>query len=1110
MKLQVISRSLLMAVVPVTGNPNNDNSQNPSDYNAYFLQLLQENQQINVFVNNWSLEHATEEEAEARHRQYMNLIYTEAGMHIQQLEAHADAEHARRLEFIQQSTSVLINQLNTEMSAFKSEAEQFRSSLLRSELITHEERQAVQQLTSRNAALTTQSLHYQTALRHNELQTAQLRTSFDENRTTLLEYLAERFEEKLQWEENESNYKLSVEEQQHDDLVTDLMDQNAELQAEVDSLRMEFAEARNSPTQVGAPPGAGIGDIPLGNPDNLSPPQGGANQSAVAFQGSQGSRTSWMPTLPDPRVVPKELEGILGGPQVFNLPRGTKAKDSEVQEAHKHSDEPSDQKPTEAPKTESPHDDLVSALKAVIGKKDDDDKPRVKEAETIRLPGFPNPESYRSWKISVREAVRAASDRPDEAFNWVQEVYEKTATIEALRTTGKFITLDTKILNALSVTAKGELNRQIINYKESEAAAGRAVRGRQVLFMFEQFFKTNEAAGSLYSVEDLLKVKLVRDDLSTFIHNWDSVIAGLNHQPEETTLRDILLRELRNSNKLKFDLEVYDRAKEGEEKHTYGYLVTCVKELLERERTRSNRTAIAKAHGAKYGTPATPTSTPRGREEKKPCFAFQRGKCQRGKNCPFEHVKADPSRGNTPPKSPKGGRPNSAGKGTGKDKDKSKIPCLFYPKGTCKNGKNCPFLHRDASPSVPAKGGKGDGKQRANSPARRRRPSKKRGKSADKKAACCLSTNAALTGEPLAQAEGVKFALAARKGEAGPRDHWVVDEDKGICVRVHKKFRTSLYVPQPDHCPVPFWRLKSNAEASMYSKDDSTFYVNKEYNFKSGDLWKPVERWIGTTTFRLKPKCMKAKFASKHETIDVALEGEGWSFVKAKRLYMFRYHKSEDCPKSDPNDLNDALESAIYLESAVTGMNQGIDVKCKYNCGNRDGFCIHCKSAAPIPMIATPARVNGSNLEIIADTGSEEDLISNSDLNIHFRDRAKQIPSNAVSLITANGSVEADTKHEVHVEALDKPLQFVLLPNTPAVCSVGKKCMEQGFSFFWPKGEAPYFVCPDGRKVQCQLRGNVPVFGDRGPLSACPATTSESSDRCRVAPTSVKHESGFR
>ena len=504
MKLQVISRRSLMAVVPSAGNPATDNN-NTTDYNAYFLQLLQENQQINVFVNEWSLEHATEEQAEVRHRQYMNLIYTEAGMHIRSLETHADVEHSRRLAFIQQGTNVLINQLNTEMAAFKSEAEQFHSSLLRSELGVHEERQAAQQLTSRNMALTTQALHYQTALKHNELQTAQLRTSFDENRTTLLEYLGERFEEKLQWEENESHYRLSVEEQQHDDLVSDLMDQNAELQAEVESLRMEVAESRTCPTQVGVVPGSGVGDIPLGDHDNLSPPQGGAIHSAAAFQGAQGSTASWMPTLPDPRVVPKELQGILGKPEVFSMSGGPKAKDSEVQETQKHFEEPEEQKPIEASKTESPHESLVSALKAAIGKKDDDDKPRVKEAESIRLPDFPNPESYRSWKIAVREAVRAASDRPDEAFNWVQEVYEKTATSDALRTTGKFITLDTKILNALSRVAEGELNRQIINYKESEAAAGRAVRGRQVLFMFDSSSKPTKQLGPFYSVEDLLK-----------------------------------------------------------------------------------------------------------------------------------------------------------------------------------------------------------------------------------------------------------------------------------------------------------------------------------------------------------------------------------------------------------------------------------------------------------------------------------------------------------------------------------------------------------------------------------------------------------------------------
>ena len=198
--------------------------------------------------------------------------------------------------------------------------------------------------------------------------------------------------------------------------------------------------------------------------------------------------------------------------------------------------------------------------------------------------------------------------------------------MEHLRETGKFLTLDTKSLSALSRVAKADLARQIINFKESEATANRAVRGRQVLLMFEHYFKTNEEAGSLYSIEDLLKVQLSGDDLSTFIHNWESVIAGLNHQPEETTLRDILLRQLRSSGKLKFDLEVYDRAKEGSEQRTYEYLVKCVKELLTRDRSRKNRNAIAKAHGAKFGAPApAEATTPRGRSQDKPCYAFQRG-----------------------------------------------------------------------------------------------------------------------------------------------------------------------------------------------------------------------------------------------------------------------------------------------------------------------------------------------------------------------------------------------------------------------------------------------------------------------------------------------------
>ena len=136
---------------------------------------------------------------------------------------------------------------------------------------------------------------------------------------------------------------------------------------------------------------------------------------------------------------------------------------------------------------------ILSRLRDMNGEtKEESSKPKVKEAETINLPDFPNPESYRSWKTATREAVRAASDSPDEAFKWVLEAYDKDANHTSLRDPGKFLTLDTKLLAALTKVARGELSREILIFKETEATKSRAARGRQVLYLFDQYFKTNE------------------------------------------------------------------------------------------------------------------------------------------------------------------------------------------------------------------------------------------------------------------------------------------------------------------------------------------------------------------------------------------------------------------------------------------------------------------------------------------------------------------------------------------------------------------------------------------------------------------------------------------
>ena len=142
---------------------------------------------------------------------------------------------------------------------------------------------------------------------------------------------------------------------------------------------------------------------------------------------------------------------------------------------------------------------------------------KVKEADSLKFPEFPRPENLSA------EEIRASLDKPDEAWKWLMDVYQgredSRRLLQEPSEPGQFVTLDTKILAKLSRV----VGAQILNFKEVETANGRVVRGRQVLFMFEQYFKKNDEAGALYSAldgtEDLLNIHLVNDDLATFIRN---------------------------------------------------------------------------------------------------------------------------------------------------------------------------------------------------------------------------------------------------------------------------------------------------------------------------------------------------------------------------------------------------------------------------------------------------------------------------------------------------------------------------------------------------------------------------------------------------------------
>ena len=115
---------------------------------------------------------------------------------------------------------------------------------------------------------------------------------------------------------------------------------------------------------------------------------------------------------------------------------------------------------------------LLAVLKKLLSKKGKDkETTKSKEADHIKLPPFPQPENYRNWKIKVRDAIMAASRFPDKTFQWVNKVWEEGRKVEDLADTEKYVTLDAKLLSALSNIAVGELARKIDTFKEKESSA---------------------------------------------------------------------------------------------------------------------------------------------------------------------------------------------------------------------------------------------------------------------------------------------------------------------------------------------------------------------------------------------------------------------------------------------------------------------------------------------------------------------------------------------------------------------------------------------------------------------------------------------------------------
>ena len=353
---------------------------------------------------------------------------------------------------------------------------------------------------------------------------------------------------------------------------------------------------------------------------------------------------------------------------------------------------------------------MIKFLGGYIDPKNDD-KPKVKEADTIKIPAFPLAETYRNWRIKTREAVVAASTDPDSAFKWVSDSWKETQTLEALRKVTPFATLDAKLLSALTNIITGDFARKVDTFKETEATAGRIVRGRQVLFMLHDHFSTNIKHGATYALQDLFSVQLRGENLKSFISNWDQVLAGIVQTPDESVLETLFYKQVKNCKAIQHDMNEYHRADEGTEKRNYSFLVSAVRRHLDRERLEANRDRVAKGLSG-TGRPSAPAVEGKtGFIPKGYCVAWNKGGCSKD-NCTYKHEVPKPRDRSRKPSNNRG-RSNERS-GSPKPKGKGKKVCKFWKQGRCDRGADCKFLHEGSvgkpRQATPARSASSDGK----------------------------------------------------------------------------------------------------------------------------------------------------------------------------------------------------------------------------------------------------------------------------------------------------------------------------------------------------------------------------------------------------------------
>ena len=230
---------------------------------------------------------------------------------------------------------------------------------------------------------------------------------------------------------------------------------------------------------------------------------------------------------------------------------------------------------------------------------------------------FPTPATFACWKIRFKTEVCTCSQFLTEAMQWIKEV-ELVDSVDELRSSSStrgismpnFEVFDARIASALNKIIQNSQFKRRISLEEHKAQKeDRFLRGRQIAYLIYDHFWVTGTDSSVENYTDLFTIVLRNDDIQEFDSKWDGILLSMAKIPHDDILEGLYKLRIRESDKLKTVLELYDlethQKKLGPDYHR---LKTMVKRSIEQEIRNKNfwnkignfaKNAVVKNHGTK-------------------------------------------------------------------------------------------------------------------------------------------------------------------------------------------------------------------------------------------------------------------------------------------------------------------------------------------------------------------------------------------------------------------------------------------------------------------------------------------------------------------------------